>query len=128
MSTGICAGKHAIAEYLIHEQGFQLLQLANKNPLPISNEPRDPLHLDTLEEIEEKSLPGHNDETVFETVDSLLDFVTKRWTGRWVTTDIWDHTTLDRLLIRPFFLLVSVDAPVSLRWQRFRDRWASIYC
>lgn len=76
-----------------------------------------------LEASESKALPSRRDETVFDTVDSLLGFVTKQWTGRWVTTDIWDHTTLDRLLQRPFFLLVSVDAPVSLRWQRFRNRW-----
>ncbi|RAO71800.1 uncharacterized protein BHQ10_007812 [Talaromyces amestolkiae] len=116
---GICAGKHAIAEYLIREQGFELLQLATKNPLHISNESKDPVR---LEDSEREGLPSRKDETVFETVDSLLEFVTKQWTGRWVTTDIWDHTTLDRLLQRPFFLLVSVDAPVSLRWQRFRDR------
>jgi dCMP deaminase len=61
---------------------------------------------------------GHS----FESVDSFMDFVTKRWTERWVTTDIWDRSVLDKLLIRPFFLLVSVDAPVSLRWRRFRER------
>lgn len=27
------------------------------------------------------------------------------------------------MLRRPFFLLVSVDAPVSVRWQRFKDRY-----
>jgi dCMP deaminase len=32
---------------------------------------------------------------------------------------------VDALLRRPFFLLVSVDAPVSVRWQRFKDRCAA---
>ncbi|KAJ5123453.1 Deoxycytidylate deaminase, partial [Penicillium atrosanguineum] len=54
--------------------------------------------------------------------DSLLDFATKRWQERWVTTDIANGETLNRFLLRPFFLLVSVDAPVSLRWKRFSDR------
>jgi len=58
----------------------------------------------------------------FENVDSLLDFVTPRWKERWVMTDICDSSTLDRLLLRPFFLLVNVDAPVSLRWQRYRAK------
>ena len=58
----------------------------------------------------------------FSTIDSLLEFVTKHWQQRWVTTDIWDENVLESLLRRPFFLLVSVDAPVSLRWQRFKER------
>lgn len=41
-----------------------------------------------------------------------------------MTTDIWDDKVVDALLRRPFFLLVSVDAPVSVRWQRFRGRCA----
>lgn len=63
-----------------------------------------------------------NSGPVFADVDSLLDFMTKRWNERWVTTDIWDNHVLDRLLQRPFFLLVSVDAPLGLRWKRFSDR------
>lgn len=96
-----------------------MLQLVNKNPLQISDGPDDDCLLQASD-IRRKS--GHGSDLVFETVDALLEFVTKRWRERWVTTDIWDGATLDRLLQRPFFLLVSVDAPVSLRWQRFRDR------
>ncbi|KAL9128464.1 MAG: hypothetical protein Q9217_002868 [Psora testacea] len=55
----------------------------------------------------------------FGCVESLLEFVTKRWEQRWVTTDIWDEKALDQLQRRPFFILLSVDAPVSLRWRRF---------
>lgn len=58
----------------------------------------------------------------FDDVESLLDFVTKQWKQRWVTTDIWNEEILENLLRRPSFILVSVDAPVSLRWKRFRDR------
>ncbi|KAF7517546.1 hypothetical protein PCG10_001124 [Penicillium crustosum] len=115
---GICAGKHAIAEYLI-QQGFQLLELANKSQshLPESG---DDLRLQASE-IRKKEDPK-SPELTFQDPDSLLDFATKRWQERWVTTDIADATTLDRFLLRPFFLLVSVDAPVSLRWKRFADR------
>ena len=59
----------------------------------------------------------------FSDVDSLLEFVTLRWRDNWVTTDIWDEKVVDALLRRPFFLLVSVDAPVGVRWQRFNDRY-----
>lgn len=61
----------------------------------------------------------------FPNVDTLLEFVTLRWKENWVTTDIWDGEVVDALLRRPFFLLVSVDAPVSVRWQRFKDRYAA---
>jgi dCMP deaminase len=59
----------------------------------------------------------------FPDVDKLLDFVTLRWQERWVTTDILDEHVVDVLLRRPFFLLVSVDAPVTVRWQRFKNRY-----
>ncbi|CAG8023498.1 unnamed protein product [Penicillium nalgiovense] len=115
---GICAGKHAIAEYLI-EQGFQLLELAGKSQSYIT-ESGDDLRLQASE-IRKKEDPKSS-ELTYQDADSQLDFATKRWQERWVTTDIADATTLDRFLLRPFFLLVSVDAPVSLRWKRFADR------
>lgn len=52
----------------------------------------------------------------------MLEYVTKRWTERFVTTDIWDERLLEKLLMRPFFILVSVDAPVSVRWERYKKR------
>jgi dCMP deaminase len=36
---------------------------------------------------------------------------------------MWDERVLDWLLHRPFFLLVSVDAPISLRWERLKARY-----
>lgn len=122
-NKGICAGKHAIAEYLIRHQGFQLLELANKTHHRLADGPDDELRL-KASEIEHDG--ESSSEFVFENADLLLDFVTKRWQERWVTTDISDGTTLDRFLLRPFFLLVSVDAPMSLRWKRFSDRYAAI--
>lgn len=65
------------------------------------------------------------DDTTFLAADALLDFATTRWSQRWVTTDIWDERILDSLQRRPFFILVSVDAPVSIRWKRFARRSVS---
>ena len=118
---GICAGKHAIAEYLAQHQGFQLLELKTK--VHASEGPGEDLLLQAADSQWKSSTPSAN--LVFDDVDALLEFVTKKWQDRWVTTDICDATTLERLLIRPFFLLVSVDAPVSLRWKRFSDRYDS---
>lgn len=59
---------------------------------------------------------------IFHTTEDLLEFVTRRWRERWVTTDIHTESILDQLLRRPFFILISVDAPVSVRWRRFQAR------
>ena len=63
------------------------------------------------------------DASYFSDAEALIDFVTKRWQERWVTTDVWDEAILEVLRRRPFFILVSVDAPVSLRWRRFKQRY-----
>jgi dCMP deaminase len=39
-----------------------------------------------------------------------------------VTTDISSEPVLDVFARRPFFMLVSVDAPLTVRWQRFQRR------
>ena len=122
---GICAGKHAIAEYLIQHQGFQLLELRSKAVDNIGDESDDHLRFQASEI---RKTDETQSEFVFETANELLDFVTKRWRERWVTTDVTDGETLERFILRPFFLLVSVDAPVSLRWKRFSDRLVAPCC
>lgn len=109
---GICAGKHSVAEYLIREHNFQLVRLVGKDYSWIADEKDDGPCLQGSEVADEKQSP----ELVFETVDAVLEFVTRRWRERWVTTDIRDISVLDRFLQRPFFLLVTVDAPVSLKF------------
>ena len=109
----------------MQQQGFQLLELINKPHHRITDEPDDDLRLQASD-IRKTGEP--QSELVFETPDALLDFATKRWQERWVTTDITEGATLDRFILRPFFLLVSVDAPVSLRWKRFSDRFVTLAC
>ncbi len=58
----------------------------------------------------------------FPTHDDLLDFVTNHWRDRWVTTDLPSEAVLDTYARRPFFLLISVDAPITIRWKRFQAR------
>lgn len=58
----------------------------------------------------------------FATTTELLDFVTKHWRSRWVTTDVHDEEVLEALSRRPFFILISVDAPVMVRWARYQQR------
>ncbi|RAL07555.1 deoxycytidine monophosphate deaminase [Aspergillus homomorphus CBS 101889] len=117
---GICSGKHAVAEYLIQEEGFQLLELKHKEIAGTLHESEDDYRFQPSGCAQKESSSSSRIE--FENAEALLDFVTKRWQGLWVTTEIWESAVLDRFLQRPFFLLVSIDAPVSLRWKRFVDR------
>ncbi len=110
---GICAGKQSVAGYLIERHGFVHLQIARTVSLPV---PQSTASEHTVS-------PSHRShETLFNDIYSMLEFVTERWKERWVTTDIWNETILKSLLRRPSFIFISVDAPVSLRWQRYKER------
>lgn len=122
MLIGLCgsilAGKQSVASYLVEQQGFSQLYLApaRSNETPSSSSPSRP-SISVPAEIEGAA------KKAFRNVEELVDHITKRWQQRWVTTDIWDEEILEKLLRRPFFLLVSVDAPLSLRWQRCKARY-----
>lgn len=115
LHTGICAGKSSIASYLIDEHDFKRIYLARRSFTPQVELSASYTHV-----------PAPNASTdpnyTFPDIDALVDFVTLRWRERWVTTDLWDNEVVDALQKRPFFLMISVDAPVSVRWQRFKDR------
>jgi hypothetical protein len=113
-TTGICSGKSSIADYLVKEHHFKRLFLERTAPTPSVEKSATHTSIPRAELL--------SDVPRFEHAGALVDFVTKRWQQRWVTTDIWDVSVLDVLQRRPFFLLVSVDAPVSVRWERIKAR------
>jgi len=58
----------------------------------------------------------------FGTIEQLVEYATKNWRENLVTTDIVREDELEVLTKRPFFLLVSIDAPMMTRWARYRER------
>lgn len=60
----------------------------------------------------------------FDTATALDDHVGQQWQKHFVVASIWDDESLETLLKRPYFIFVSIDAPISVRWQRFRNRCA----
>ncbi|KAI5858183.1 cytidine deaminase-like protein [Durotheca rogersii] len=123
-----CAGKSTIAQYLIDHHGFGKLCLdasAPQNEIP-SEAAKTAPGLVTPGGTE-TNLSSHHKQTstsyTFWTAAELLSFVTKNWRSRWVTTDIFDEGTLDALSRRPFFILISVDAPLAVRWRRYQQRY-----
>jgi len=48
----------------------------------------------------------------------LLDYVTEHWEDNFVTLDLKTKELVELFVKRPFFLLVSVDAPLYQRYHR----------
>ena len=105
-----------MADYLIAKHGFVALHLDKDSARNFSSN-LDDLHQSTSE-------PYHHDgnKKTFSTIDSLAGFLMERWRERWVTTEIWDNNILKHLSRRPFFILIGVEAPLSIRWHRLQER------
>lgn len=119
---GISAGKQSVADYLVHHKGFTRIYLARTSASQLEGSASPTSESDASEQ---NNLFHDTKAYVFPSVESLLNFITKKWQHRWVTTDIWDEHILESLLHRPSFLLVGVDAPVSVRWKRYKTRCAT---
>ncbi|EME81218.1 uncharacterized protein MYCFIDRAFT_89372 [Pseudocercospora fijiensis CIRAD86] len=120
---GICAGKQAskprqaVRDYLVQKHHFQILHLA-RTPAPPDIETSAPRRDVPLPDTTRH--PG----ATFSNVDDLLAHATRYWQADFVTTCLYDEKIADTLCTRPFVVLVHVDAPMSVRWQRFNDRCA----
>ncbi|KAL7751775.1 hypothetical protein RI367_002775 [Sorochytrium milnesiophthora] len=92
------AGKHAIAEYLERTHGFKALQLGADRCW--------------------RGCAGHD--MRFDAVDQMLEYVMseERWRQDYVICGVSTEEEVQTLRKRPFFLLVSVDAPVTMRFNR----------
>ncbi|KAK8869968.1 hypothetical protein IAR55_000538 [Kwoniella newhampshirensis] len=53
---------------------------------------------------------------------SMLDYVTRNWLAHNVTTDLRSYEDIEPFMKRPFFLLVSVDGPLRVRYEREKAR------
>ncbi|EPE35333.1 Cytidine deaminase-like protein [Glarea lozoyensis ATCC 20868] len=127
---GICSGKRTVAKYLEEHHGFTPLYLSQQGAVDelasATQNGIDKGESDTEDsKVSLRTIPRYDRSSAnhsFDNPEDLLDFVTKRWRERWVTTDIHTESILDKLLRRPFFILVSVDAPVSVRWKRCQEQ------
>ncbi|KAH0559109.1 hypothetical protein GP486_004328 [Trichoglossum hirsutum] len=98
---GICAGKHEVADYLVAHHGFTLRKM--------------PGSVCSGSGVDPKSHTAEQDE--------FIDYITKYSQKRWVTIiDGCYEYALQALLRRPFFLFVYIDASLSTRWKRYKDR------
>ncbi|KAJ2898547.1 uncharacterized protein MKZ38_003838 [Zalerion maritima] len=109
----LCAGKNTIANYLAEHHGFQRIYLVES-----ASEGGDPALNSTTHPPSTKGSSSTLCPITFTSSDDLLNFVTKHWRTRYVTTHIDSPSLLDQLSRRPFFLLISVDAPILRRYSR----------
>ncbi|KAI0688667.1 cytidine deaminase-like protein [Cytidiella melzeri] len=59
---------------------------------------------------------------IFDTQAELLDYVTRKWRSDFVTTELNTRMALETFRTRPFFMVVSVDAPILTRYRRHIER------
>jgi dCMP deaminase len=130
----ICSGKRTIADFLISNHGFVRLCLRDVDRKGLSGDECDAI--DTLAStspiddvkglskgIQSVKVDAKGD-IWFDFMGQMVDYVTKRWRENFVTVDIWTEDDLEIVIKRPFFLLISVDSPVGIRWKRFNERYS----
>jgi dCMP deaminase len=134
----ICSGKRTIANFLISNHNFIRLRLKNPEVKASSNDvfeaittPTQTPPVDDINDLTsgiQNVQVNRNDDVWFDSMGEMVDYVTKRWRENFVTVDIWTEEDLEIVVKRPFFLLISVDAPISSRWKRFNERYPSTPC
>ncbi|TFK36977.1 cytidine deaminase-like protein [Crucibulum laeve] len=62
-----------------------------------------------------------NQPLCFSSPEELLRFVTRNWQDHFVTADLRTRDLVESFVKRPFFLLLSVDAPLYERFQRSQN-------
>lgn len=95
------AGKEQVIEFLVKFHGFKTMSLGHG----LKGKSRE---------------PGVEEGLKFGSATEALDFVMERWREHYVLTGIEKVSDWKVLKKRPFFLLVSVDAPVSERFLRYK--------
>lgn len=91
------SGKNSLADHLVAEHSFIRVHIGSAHE------------------------PGASgDALAFASSSDFLDFVTQTWRKDYVTTDLTGRVKLEEFAKRPFVAVVSVQAPLRVRFQRAR--------
>ncbi|EAZ63592.2 deoxycytidylate deaminase [Scheffersomyces stipitis CBS 6054] len=119
ISGTLASGKTAVAHYLSY-QGFKLISFQNAIDDSFDDSrPESPLT--SSSEYASLEVFKH-----FDDLTELLEFVTFNWRENYVISHINDMEMLVALQKRPFFLHISIDAPMNLRFKRWHHRFKSL--
>lgn len=102
ISGTLASGKTEVARHLTF-QGFKLVAVGEASALNGS------ASTSQSSDLESQSFPN---------IDDLLDYVTANWRQNFVISHIEGMDDLQKLQKRPFFLHISIDAPLLLRHKR----------
>ena len=84
-----------------------------------SPNPADPVLNDTIGGENAMSSTGFRARMVWSrSAQEMLDHVTRDWRNHYVTADILSYEELQTFVIRPFVLVVRLDAPILERFRR----------
>ncbi|KAJ3220178.1 hypothetical protein HDU67_005504 [Dinochytrium kinnereticum] len=105
----LCAGKETVAHFLVKHRGFQRIAVGrpkDATPSPQHNFP---------------TVNGASNVVVFPTPEEALDHCTSNWLKDYVIILPVDRPdfVMAEFRRRPFFLLVGVEAPTLMRFQRW---------
>ncbi|KAJ1550220.1 Deoxycytidine monophosphate (dCMP) deaminase, partial [Nowakowskiella sp. JEL0078] len=100
IAGSLCAGKSELARFLVEKHNFTLVYITNST---------------------ESALPTSNTLT-FKSVNEAHDYVLENWRENFVMLPILSVADLTLLKKRPWFYLLTVDAPFSLRFSRYNKR------
>ncbi|KAJ3124599.1 Deoxycytidine monophosphate (dCMP) deaminase [Nowakowskiella sp. JEL0407] len=108
----IATGKNSIAEYLVKYHSFTRIHI----------DPTLKEDYSTLNDLQALSIQPNPKQLNFRTSEEAHNYVLKHWRQDFVLTHIVDWDLLRLLHKRPWFLLVTVEAPLSLRFKRYEKR------
>lgn len=116
VSGTLGSGKTELARYLTF-QGFKFINYKRADDLSKERELGSSLSQLDLESSSQKD--KLKVDIQFESIQNLVDHVTTNWLENFVLTDIDLLTDLESLQKRPFFLHISIDAPLKIRYARY---------
>nr|ODN96819.1 dCMP deaminase [Cryptococcus depauperatus CBS 7855] len=104
------SGKETVLGYLERKYGFKRVGLSKvrNGKEPISEQ--------------RAGSESCSTQKTFSNPSDLLDYATHNWLSHFVTTDLRTHAEIEVFIKRPFFLLVSVDGPLRVRFEREKAR------
>ncbi|KAJ7706011.1 cytidine deaminase-like protein [Mycena rosella] len=132
-----CSGKTAVEDYLVSKD-FQRVRILNDSE-DLNDDSSSYESASTIDPYNDQvaskhlsflsmgpSTPGpasiasrfHEKPRCFSSPSSLLDHVTRNWRMDFVTVDLYTRDVLEAFVKRPFFLLLSIDAPLLDRFHR----------
>ncbi|KAF9919275.1 Deoxycytidine monophosphate (dCMP) deaminase [Lobosporangium transversale] len=105
-----CSGKHEVMDLLTRVYDFKKLYLKSA----VSNRA---LHTGQGSNTARIQDPM-SQSAEFDTIEAMLSFVTLNWMNHYVTCDVNTVHGISILCKRPFFLLLSVESPMMMRYRR----------